>query len=134
LPPPRPDAYPADKGASFHTAAALSVSLEDVKRNFGLYELLDDQVEFVEGWFKDSLPALRDRSWSLVRIDGDLYESTMDALVNLYPGLSIGGFLIVDDFVLPPCRAAVEDFRTTRGINEPLETIDWTAVYWRREQ
>ena len=106
---------------------------EDVERNFDLYGLLDDQVQFVEGWFKDTLPALQNRTWSVARLDGDLYESTKDALVNLYPGLSVGGFLIVDDYGHGPCRQAVLEYREEHGIDEPIQEIDWLGAFWRRE-
>lgn len=57
----------------------------------------------------------------------------MQALENLYPSLSPGGFVIVDDFgAMPPCRKAVEDFRADHGISQPLEQIDWTGVFWRK--
>ncbi len=125
-------AYPADRGADWHTADYLAVSLDEVKANFVRYGLLDDQVRFVEGWFRDTLPALTAESWAVVRLDGDMYESTMDALVNLYPRLAPGGFLIVDDYAIPSCRQAVDDFRQSEAIEEPLETVDWTGVYWRR--
>jgi O-methyltransferase len=71
--------------------------------------------------------------WSVVRLDGDLYESTMDGLANLYPGLSPGGFLIVDDYGgLAPCRAAVDDYRRDNRIAEEIVEIDWAGVYWRK--
>jgi hypothetical protein len=104
----------------------------EVERNFGLYGLLDPQVRFLEGWFKDTLPTVADRTWSVARLDGDMYESTMDALVNLYPRLSVGGFLIVDDYGFDPCRQAVADYRDANGIHEPIESIDWLGAYWRR--
>jgi O-methyltransferase len=129
LPTPNPD---RDPGVESHELEWLAVPVEEVRENFDRYGLLDDQVRFVEGWFSSTLPALRDIRWSVVRIDGDLYESTMDALVNLYDGLSPGGFLIVDDFVLESCREAVEDFRRDRDIHEPIERIDWTGVFWRK--
>lgn len=129
LPPPDPD---RDGGVELQELEWLAVPVEVVRENFHRYGLLDNQVRFVEGWFHETLPALRDRRWSVVRIDGDLYASTMDALVNLYDGLSPGGFLIVDDFALDPCREAVEDFRRERGIDEPIERIDWTGVLWRK--
>lgn len=129
LPPPT---LAEDEGDQHHTMKSLAVSRADVVRNFDLYGLLDDRVHFLEGWFADTLPTVRDRSWSVVRVDGDLYESTIDALTNLYPGLSPGGYLIVDDWAFPPCRKAVEDYRAEHGIDEPIETIDWTGVYWRR--
>ena len=132
MPPPRADDYPADAGARLHQAHALSVSLERVQESFRRYGLLDDQVRFLKGWFKDTLPTIPDPSWAVIRVDCDMYESTMDALVNLYPNLSPGGYLIVDDYALDPCRAAVHDFRREHGIRERITEIDWTGIYWRR--
>lgn len=133
LPPPSGD-VPADEGDEHHRVPELAVPLEVVQENFRRYGLLDDQVRFVQGWFSDTLPGLRDARWALIRLDGDMYESTMDALENLYPQLSPGGYVIVDDGALPPCRAAVADFRAARSIEEPVEWIDWTGFFWRRER
>jgi len=106
-----------------------------VRENFRRYGLLDDQVRFLEGWFRDTLPTVRDRTWALVRLDGDMYGSTMDGLTNLYPGLAPGGFLIVDDYYsIEECRQAVTDFRSDQGIEEPIQQIDWNAAYWRRSR
>jgi O-methyltransferase len=132
VPAPDADRYPLDAGDVNHMAEELAVSLEEVRGNFERYGLLDDQVRFVEGWFKDSLPGLADQEWALVRLDGDLYESTMDGLTNLYPQLQPGGFLIVDDYDFENCRAAVEDYRHEHGISEPIERIDWLGAFWRR--
>lgn len=132
LPPPSAE-YPADALSRAHTAERVAVSLEEVRSNFERYGLLDEQVRFLKGWFRDTLPTIRDRQWAVIRLDGDMYESTMDALVNLYDGLAVGGYLIVDDFCVPACRAAVSDFRDERGIREEIKEIDWTGVYWRRE-
>lgn len=98
------------------------------------YGLLDDQVEFVKGWFCETLPKLAGHTWSTIRLDGDMYQSTFEALVNLYPGLSPGGYIIIDDFgAVPACRQAVLDFRQNNCINEEIRQIDWTGVYWQRE-
>jgi hypothetical protein len=132
LPAPDEAAYPADAGNRLHTAEPLSISRNEVERNFELYGLLDDRVKCLEGWFKDTLPTVADRTWSVIRLDGDMYESTMDALVNLYPRLSVGGFLIVDDYGFEPCRQAVADYRAANRIDEPIETIDWLGAFWRR--
>jgi len=67
-----------------------------------------------------------------MRLDGDMYESTMDGLVNLYPKLAPGGFCIIDDYALDGCRKAVADYRAAHGISEEMHTIDWTGVYWRK--
>lgn len=62
-----------------------------------------------------------------------MYESTMTALQCLYPKLSIGGYVIVDDFgAIPACRSAVADYRAEHRITDPIEEIDWTGTYWRR--
>ena len=124
---------PADGGDRLSAQTALAVGLEEVRRNFDAYGLLDDQVRFLPGWFRDTLPTLKDRQWAIVRLDGDLYESTMDGLVNLYPSLAPGGYLIVDDWgAMPPCRQAVEDYRREHSITERIRGIDWTGAYWRK--
>lgn len=133
LPPPDPDRYPEDEGSVHHLHRELAVSADEVRANFRRYGLLDQRVRFLEGWFRDTLPGLEDRRWAVIRLDGDMYESTMEALVHLYPRLSVGGYLIVDDYALPRCRRAVDDFRADAGITEPIERIDWTGVYWRRQ-
>jgi len=67
-----------------------------------------------------------------MRLDGDLYESTMDALLNLYPKLSPGGFCIIDDYALNSCKHAVDDYREKHQIKAELKPIDWTGTYWRK--
>jgi O-methyltransferase len=135
LPKPNPEKYPADTGYKLHTYDFLAVSLERVKENFSRYGLLDGQVCFLKGWFRDTLPSLKGRKWAVIRLDGDLYESTWDALVNLYPSLSVGGYVIIDDYGgIPACREAVEQYRRTNGIVEPIRPIDWGRVFWMREE
>jgi len=132
---PKPDEarYPQDKGLNFYKHNELAVSLEQVKRNFGKYGLLDEQVCFLKGWFKETLPGAPIEKLAVLRLDGDLYESTTDALNNLYHKLSIGGFLIVDDYgAVKSCKAAVHDFREGRAIREEMLPIDGSGVYWRK--
>jgi O-methyltransferase len=133
LPSPSPD-YPADAGLDYSHERVLAVSADQVRANFQRYGLLDERVRFLEGLFKDTLPGAPIERLSLMRLDGDLYESTMDALTALYPRLSPGGFCIIDDYgALEACRRAVHDFRTAHGIADPIVPIDWTGVYWRRQ-
>jgi hypothetical protein len=85
------------------------------------------------GQFSDTLPTLDTGPLALIRLDGDLYESTYVALENLYPKLSPGGFLIVDDYgVFEPCRRAVHDYRSRHEIAAPIHPIDRSGVWWRR--
>jgi O-methyltransferase len=133
LPPPDAEKYPADRGANWHEPEFLAVSLEQVKEHFAKYNMLDDQVKFLKGWFKDTLPVAPIKQLAVVRLDGDMYESTMDGLVNLYPKLSKGGFLIVDDYGdVEACRRAISDYREKHGIKDPLQKTDWAEVYWRK--
>ena len=133
LPKPDPDRFPADAGDRHWTQPELAVSLDGVKTNFALYGLLDNQVRFLVGWFRDTLPTAPIDRLAVLRLDGDMYESTMDALQSLYPKLSRGGYVIVDDYgAVAGCRAAVEDFRAEHGITEEVERIDWTGIFWRR--
>ena len=76
----------------------LKVSLDEGKSNFARFGLLDEQVRFLQGWFKDTLPTAPINKLAILRMDGDLYNSTMDALTNLYDKLSPGGYVIVDDY------------------------------------
>jgi O-methyltransferase len=133
VPAPDPDRYPADAEETFHSWPQLAVPLERVKANFAKYGLLDDRVRFLEGWFKDTLPGAPVERLALLRVDGDLYESTVDTLRPLYPKVSPGGFIVIDDYgCVPACKRAVDEFRHEHGIMEPLERIDWTGVYWRK--
>lgn len=132
LPVPDAERYPADEGLDWSGVGVLKVDADAVRANFARYGLLDDRVRFLEGWFSDTLPEAPIERLAVLRLDGDLYESTMDALVALGPRVSPGGFVIVDDYGgWPPCRAAVDDYRAARGIQAPLHTVDWTGVWWR---
>lgn len=135
LPQPNPELYPQDSGDEHHKIDFLSVSLETVKSNFERYGLLDEQVKFLKGWFSDTLPSAPVEQIALLRLDGDMYESTMDGLTHLYPKLSIGGYIIIDDYkAVPACKPAVDDYRRSHGITESIIDIDWAGVYWQRQR
>ena len=131
LPPVNAKLYPADIGSEYHEYDELVVSLEEVQANFRAYDLLDDQVKFLQGWFKDTLPSAEIEQLALLRLDGDMYESTMDALTALYPKLSPGGYVIVDDYhIVPACKKAVGDYCRDNGIEPEIIEIDGSGVYW----
>jgi len=90
-------------------------------------------VRFLKGWFRDTLPAAPIERLAVLRLDGDMYQSTMDTLVNLYPKVSQGGYVIVDDYgAIPACRQAVNDYRAANGITEEIRDIDWTGIFWQK--
>ncbi|MGA3308027.1 MAG: TylF/MycF/NovP-related O-methyltransferase [Xanthobacteraceae bacterium] len=130
LPPPNPEQYPADRDDPHHTFLPLIIPLEEVRDNFAKYGLLDDQVQFLKGWFKDTLPNAPIKRLAVLRLDGDMYESTIQSLDALYWKVSPDGFIIIDDYILPACRKAVDDFRAQHDITAKLEPVDGAAVYW----
>lgn len=134
LPKPDTERYADDLGDEMYTMKYFSVSQEDVENNFRKYDLLDDQVVFLKGWFKDTLPKAPIDELAVLRLDGDMYSSTMDVLKNLYPKLSKGGFCIIDDYnFIGRCRKAVDDFREENRITSKLMEIDWNSRYWRKD-
>jgi O-methyltransferase len=133
LPKPDPERWPAEAGDEHWTVDQLAVPLEEVQANFARYGLLDERVRFLPGWFKDTLPTAPIERLAVLRLDGDMYGSTMEALEALYPRLSPGGYVIVDDYgAIAQCKEAVTDFRAANDIIDPMETVDWTGVYWQR--
>ena len=132
LPDPDPARFPADEGVRYSEYGQLAVPLEVVRANFERYGLLDEQVRFLPGWFRDTLPCAPIGQLAVLRLDGDMYESTMVALQALYPKVSPGGYVIVDDYKLARCRSAVDDYRAEHDVKEELKQIDWTGVFWRR--
>jgi O-methyltransferase len=89
---PKPDArYPADSDDDFWSYQELAVSVDEVRRNFERYDLLDDRVQFLVGWFEDTLPNAPIDRLAVLRLDGDMYSSTIQVLTTLYPRLSPGG-------------------------------------------
>lgn len=122
----------AADGDDLSEVGLLAVSADQVRRNFARFGLLDERVRFLEGWFCDTLPAAPIQQLAVLRLDGDLYHSTMDALTHLYHRVVPGGFVIVDDYgSWPSCRQAVSDFLAARGEQPNIQKIDTTGVYWR---
>ena len=110
----------------------LAVTEATVRASFEELGLMGDNIRFLPGWFGDTLPSAPVERIAVLRLDGDLYTSTMDAFEALYDRLSPGGFVIVDHYALPPCAEAVAEFRKARGIVEPIERIDHTGILWRK--
>jgi hypothetical protein len=133
LPPNDFASYPKESKVPFDRFHELAVPIEEVRRNFERYDLLDGQVRFLQGWFKDTLPGAPIGKLAVMRLDGDLYESTMDALVALYPRLSPGGYVIIDDYdVVLSSNEAVHDFRRDQAVSQPLGLITGGGAFWRK--
>lgn len=131
LPPPNTADYPQDAGDTHHTYEELAISREQVADSFRRFGLLDERVVFIEGWFSETLPTCPVEKLCVLRLDGDLYESTIVALKSLYHKVSPGGYVIIDDYLLGPCAQAVNDFRAERGVTAPMHPVDGAAVWWQ---
>jgi O-methyltransferase len=136
LPAPDIDKYPQDAGDEHHTYTTLVVSVAEVVANFRKYNLYDDNVWLVQGFFKDTLPAMIEQfkpRFALIRLDGDMYQSTTEALENLYPLLNNGGYVIVDDYnALPQCKQAVDDYIKKNGLSVSIQMIDYSGVFFQK--
>jgi hypothetical protein len=125
--------HEADGDFDLSGFSALAVSQPEVEAAFQTFGMLDGQVRFLKGWFKDTLAFAPVLKLAVLRMDGDLYESTMDILNALYHKVSVGGYTIVDDYhALPPCEQAVRDFRERLQISDPIQEIDGTGVFWKK--
>ena len=136
LPEPDVKKYKLDKGDQHNKEAVLSVSRDQVEDNFRSYGQLDENVKFLEGWFKDTLPSAPIQKVAVLRLDGDMYESTMDALLSLYEKVTPNGYVIVDDYhAVEGCKKAVHDYLDANCKNEKVEIkeIDGIGVFWKRQ-
>jgi Macrocin-O-methyltransferase (TylF) len=140
LPSPDADLHPIE--AKAHESKLMkdvyhhfAVDIEEVQSNFSRFGLFDDRVQFLKGWFKDTLPSAPIQQLSVIRLDGDYYESTMTCLTSLYDKLSPGGYMVIDDYGQDDwtyCRQAVDEFRSANNITDPMIRVDSTCYFWRR--
>ncbi len=107
----------------------IKVPRATVQANFQKFGL-DSNVHYIEGFFSESL---RGADWpiAVLRLDADMYRSTMDALAALYPLVSAGGFVIVDDYnVVPECKKAVHDYFADKL--PTMNAVDHSGVWFRK--
>lgn len=132
LPKPNSKEYPIDKGNKLYKINLLSASLDEVQNNYKEYNISTERVIFKKGWFKDTLPNNDINKISLLRLDGDLYESTILSLTHLYPKVVKDGYIIIDDYnAFHFCKKAVDDYRRIMKITDPIIKIDKEAIYWQ---
>ena len=70
--------------------------------------------------------------WHCFASDTDDPQEVRDVLDAVYDRIVPGGFVVIDDYGNPECRAVVDGFRSERGVAEPLERIDWSGAAWRK--
>jgi O-methyltransferase len=112
------------------SSGATSVSKEEFIKHLVYSGVKYDNIQIVRGWFEDTLVGYTDDHHhlceiSILRLDGDLYNSTWVCLEHLFPKVIKGGIVILDDFELKGCREAAEDYFKLIGyepkyIHEPI--------------
>jgi O-methyltransferase len=105
-------------------------SEERVREGFREYAL-DNPLHVVKGWLDQTFPEHAERigSIAVLHVDVDWYDSVRLVLRTLYPKLSPGGWVAVDDYRMwEGARLAVDEFRSEGGIEAPL--ID--GHYWQK--
>ena len=135
LPKPAADKYPEDTGVYLWRFPELSVSEAEVRANFVRYGLFGPNIKFLKGWFRDTMQSPPMERLALLRLDGDMYESTIQVLEGSYGRVSPGGYVIVDDYgVSLHCKSAVDQFRAAHHIEAPLQQVDWSCVLWQKRE
>jgi hypothetical protein len=108
-------------------------SLEEVQANIRRFHLLDELIVFVPGYFETSLKVLGKERFALIRLGSDSYDSVDTSLDYLYPLVSQGGIVIIDDWHLPGCRMAVLDYCGRHGIRDEILEYHGNS-YWVKQQ
>lgn len=121
---PEPTEQDKEYLASGHRAGTAACSLEGVKANMKQWGIPEELLVYHPGWFDRTIFNPLPHPWigphgiediAVLRLDADLYESTMICMEGLYPLLSLGGFLIVDDYGLTGARQAVNDYMLNKA-------------------
>ena len=138
MPLPEIEKYSLDKHDKHYKQEYLRISQEEVEKNFSLYNLLDENVIFVKGFFEYSLPGLNIETIAVLRIDCDMYSSTTQVLDSLYDKVANEGFIILDDFARRSrsyhAKETAIDFRSKRNITDPLIRTDDESAYWQKKE
>ena len=102
-----------------------------VIENLQKWGVYSGDVRLVEGWFQDTLPITRPESIAILRLDGDLYSSTMVCLDYLYPLISNDGLVLIDDYELTGCHDAVHEFIAKNKLKVKVERFSYTAYFYK---
>jgi hypothetical protein len=101
---------------------------DGVRRTLAASGYPQERLHFVRGAVEETIPASLPERLALLRLDTDWYESTRHELIHLYPVLSTGGVLIIDDYGhWDGCRRAVDEYFGETADPLLLARIDYTG-------
>jgi hypothetical protein len=116
------------------SSGATSVSIESFKEHCFNSGVGTRNIKPVRGWFEETVQNFNRDKIAILRLDGDLYNSTYVCLKYLYPKLIDGGVCIIDDAALPGCWNAVIDYFDTEDMPN-MDFImgnDYKVAYWTK--
>lgn len=111
------------EGALVSTGVSVC-TVKQVESHMRGWQVNADQLVYHKGWFQNTIPKSSVKQISLLRLDGDLYESTKVCLEYLHPLMTKGGFVVIDDYALTGCRKAVDEYHAKMKINPEIITIE----------
>lgn len=120
-------AMDATKYGVLQSTGITAHNISGVIQNLEKWGVNNERVKLVKGWFQDTLPNYKPDKIAVLRLDGDLYESTKVCLEHLYSKVQKGGLIIIDDYELAGCKKAVDDFIKFRKVK--LKRFEYIA-YW----
>jgi O-methyltransferase len=104
------------------------VSIEDVEANMRSTGYPEPKIHLIKGKVENTIPAQSPNTIALLRLDTDWYESTLHALRHLFPRLSAGGVLIIDDYGhMKGAKMAVDQYFDEIGKTYLLTRIDYSC-------
>ena len=108
---------------------------EEVNNNLHRWGLAQKvRYKLIEGWVQNTMDSMQPDKISVLRLDMDVYDPTIFVLRQLYDKISVGGFIIIDDWALKGVEVAVREFWEEMGIQPEIKTIkNSTPIYWVKE-
>jgi O-methyltransferase len=136
-----PEAKPVDGAAAIYWSTRVrdhdNCRAEESWAVQAMERVKSTDFELVKGWFEDTVPvwAKLERPIAVLRLDGDWYESTILCLEHLWPLVSVGGVVIVDDYYQwDGCSRAVHDYLSRIQAPERIERSKRGVAYLIRRQ
>jgi cephalosporin hydroxylase len=127
------DRFDGTGSSATNGSIRLASDFNTVREGFARFGLLDDRVTFLQGPAAETMAEASIGEIALLRVASEDPGEVGAVLRELYERVSPGGFVIVDGYGTPECEVAVDEFRSARGLVEPLQRVDWSAAAWRKE-
>jgi O-methyltransferase len=123
-------ALPDPGKQKLETTGATSVSMEHVSAHLTNAGIIEKNIILVKGWFEETTIGFNE-SISILRLDGDLYNSTYVCLENLFPKILPGGVVIIDDWELKGCKDACIDYFESIGYEPKYKSLSNIVYFYK---